>query len=98
MGALEGRPAVVPGAAPAVGHRARPGGHRCTDGRAQPATAVRAPEPSFPLTQADSSPLETLALWALGTLGAIAAALWAAGELAGRAFGGAWPHVGAAEM
>ena len=57
--------------------------------------------PRFPPSSAppaDAHPLETAALVALAALAAVAVALWATGMVAGRIFGGAWPHVGAAEM
>jgi len=58
--------------------------------------------PRFPLSEqtapAEGQPLETLALLALAALFVLAVLLWAAGELAGRLFGGAWPHVSASAM
>src|SRR5262249_903405 len=46
----------------------------------------------------DPHPLEAAALWILGVLALVGALVWAAGELSGRLFGGAWPKVGLAEM
>ncbi len=54
--------------------------------------------PRFPPSGGESHPLETVALWALGLLIAAGAALWLAGELSGRIFGGAWPSTPLAEM
>jgi hypothetical protein len=59
---------------------------------------MRAPDPSFPLPEGEAKPLETLALCAIAVAVVAAAALWLAGELAGRIFAGAWPRVGAGEM
>jgi type IV secretion system protein VirD4 len=59
--------------------------------------AARRP-PRFPIESPETSPLETLGLVALGTVVLVGAALWLAGELSGRIFGGAWPRTGAAEM
>jgi type IV secretion system protein VirD4 len=46
----------------------------------------------------EAHPLETLALWVFMALAAAGALLWLTGELAGRLFGGAWPHASASEM
>ncbi|MGH3025274.1 MAG: type IV secretory system conjugative DNA transfer family protein, partial [Gaiellaceae bacterium] len=46
----------------------------------------------------ETHPLETVALWALGASIAVGGALWLTGEVSGRIFGGAWPHVQLAEM
>jgi type IV secretion system protein VirD4 len=55
--------------------------------------------PRFPLEgNPETSPLETLGLAALGAVMLAGAALWLAGELSGRIFGGAWPGTNAAEM
>jgi type IV secretion system protein VirD4 len=54
--------------------------------------------PRFPLWDGEPNPLETVALWALGALVAVGAALWATGELSGRLFGGTWPGTPLAEM
>ena len=59
---------------------------------------MRASEPRFPLPTPEANPLEAVAIWALATVAGFAAALWCTGELAGRIFGGAWPHVTAADM
>jgi type IV secretion system protein VirD4 len=47
---------------------------------------------------ADPHPLETVALWILGALILLGALVWAAGELSGRLFGGAWPEMRLSEM
>src|SRR5438034_8396013 len=54
--------------------------------------------PRFPLAIDESHPLETLALWALAALVAVAACLWLTGELSGRIFGGSWPQVSSSDM
>jgi type IV secretion system protein VirD4 len=54
--------------------------------------------PRFPLEGPETSPLELLGLVALGAIVLVGAALWLAGELSGRVFGGSWPGTGAAEM
>lgn len=54
--------------------------------------------PRFPLEGPESSPLESLALAAVGGLLALGVLAWLAGELSGRVFGGAWPGLGIAEM
>ena len=54
--------------------------------------------PRFPLDGGQTHPIETLALWCLGALIACGAALWLAGEVSGRVFGGSWPGTGLAEM
>jgi type IV secretion system protein VirD4 len=59
--------------------------------------AARRP-PRFPIESPETNPLETLVLVALGAVVLIGAALWLAGELSGRIFGGAWPGTCAAEM
>lgn len=59
--------------------------------------AARRP-PRFPLDGPESSALETLGLAVLGALMLAGAALWLAGEVSGRIFGGAWPATDAADM
>ena len=55
--------------------------------------------PGFPGEyQTEPHPLELIALWLLGGLITLGALLWVTGQLSGRLFGGAWPHVGVAEM
>jgi type IV secretion system protein VirD4 len=54
--------------------------------------------PRFPLSSDEPHPLETVALWALGAVIALGAALWLAGELSGRVFEGAWPGTPLGEM
>jgi len=44
------------------------------------------------------SPGETLLMWLLGGALAVAAGLWAIGQVAGRLFGGAWPDVHFGDM
>lgn len=56
------------------------------------------PQPRFPLTGEESSPLETIALGAFFAAAALTALLWATGEVAGRIFGDHWPTVRASEM
>lgn len=59
---------------------------------------MSARDPRFALPGPEGNPVETLAVWALAALAVLAASLWCTGELAGRIFGGAWPHVHAADM
>lgn len=55
--------------------------------------------PRFPLeVSAETGPLETLGIAALSAVVLVGAALWLAGELSGRIFGGAWPGTPATEM
>ncbi|MGH3115031.1 MAG: hypothetical protein ACRDOP_16325, partial [Gaiellaceae bacterium] len=54
--------------------------------------------PRFPPESSEGSPLETVGLVALGALVVFGAALWVAGEVSGRVFGGSWPDTGVAEM
>lgn len=54
--------------------------------------------PRFPLEGSETSPLETLGLAVLGALVLAGTALWLAGELSGRVFGGAWPGTDAGDM
>ena len=54
--------------------------------------------PRFPPEAPEGSPLETFGLAALGVVVVAGAALWVAGELSGRIFGGAWPRTDPVEM
>lgn len=54
--------------------------------------------PRFPVSESESDPLETLALWVLGAAVVAGVALWLAGEVSGRVFSGTWPAIGVAEM
>jgi type IV secretion system protein VirD4 len=54
--------------------------------------------PRFPLAQPESHPLEGVGFAAIGAVAVAGTALWLAGEVSGRIFGGAWPGVGAGEM
>ena len=54
--------------------------------------------PRFPLEGPESNPLETLGFALIGAIVVAGAALWLAGELSGRVFGGAWPSTSAADM
>jgi type IV secretion system protein VirD4 len=54
--------------------------------------------PRFPPEAPEGNPLETFGLVALGLVVVAGAALWVAGELSGRIFGGAWPRTDPVEM
>lgn len=54
--------------------------------------------PRFPSNTSEAHPLETFVLRLLGGMAAVAALLWLTGQLSGRLFGGAWPHVNASEI
>src|SRR6266511_5761745 len=96
---MESRTALVPRAAPPVFVRERHRRHRRPhgrqDGRMRRGSYGAGYSGAY---EAEPHPLETIALWLLGVLVFFGALLWLTGEVSGRAFGGAWPHVRVSEM